>query len=725
MHAAVIRICQDLAEDARAICKDKRVLKVKITEACRLLSQLVEEDVEEVEAAEADMCEVKTQDAVCAADIGATEAAETQDTVCAEEIGATEAAETRDTICLAEVGAAEAAELKDKSAVGKATAKKSRKRGKRPIEKTEARIAAMQSQTADAPGQDGRARHFQVQPIVGGPSSCGNNVSALHTTKHNDDTRHCSLVTDEETGQKSYVASDSIEEGCVIMQAVPDVSSPLQIDANLSASSCEQLVLSKEELSLVEGGLQHIAQSMGEEVGSLLLALRCFRLKAEAPEKFDKLMELQSNMALQPSDTVSQWQFMAQKLEVLLKSSNHCGSAGISWAHTFDVQECVHLFGVAATNAFGTTLDSEASPVAIAICVEGSRFQHDCCPNVHVDHSAAQLTFKALRPISAGESLTISYCDAYEPVYRRMLKLATTKLFLCTCDLCKSRTELEAYQGSLRCTACSSTSEPEWLVLVEPIATSSTVLEQPACHRAMMSQLENQICSSRWSCSRASCKQEFTGQHMLRWDEELRNCLNKAEALIDMDRLQDARSTLMALVLQCKETCHPNHYIAYQARTWLATKVISAGQGCESRELLLKFELTLAGIAAGLSILHTRYDPTLGALYFELGRACQSLSELAPDVADVLKCLGNLAAEHLRVLPFDTLRVMHSERRCVLQTSEVSPAAILCHVGAQAFRFAAKQFVFCFGRASEKTQAAEMFMKVCLSQISRMLKAPR
>ncbi|TRM70310.1 hypothetical protein BD626DRAFT_390788 [Schizophyllum amplum] len=124
-----------------------------------------------------------------------------------------------------------------------------------------------------------------------------------------------------------------------------------------------------------------------------------------------------------------------------------------------------HAEGVMATNALAIELDVPATgsnqelSTHRAIFMQASRINHSCSPNAkwEWDRKTLSLTLRAVRPIRAGEEITINYVDPAVPRAERRASLRTTYHFDCNCAACArgdprsdiARTELRAFGSGL------------------------------------------------------------------------------------------------------------------------------------------------------------------------------------------------------------------------------------------------------------------------------------
>ncbi|OAA55029.1 SET domain protein [Niveomyces insectorum RCEF 264] len=93
---------------------------------------------------------------------------------------------------------------------------------------------------------------------------------------------------------------------------------------------------------------------------------------------------------------------------------------------------------ILATNAFDIDGDDDGEYGLFVVFPEVSRLNHDCRPNAdyHYDYDTLTQHVHAVRPIAAGEEITVSYMDLIKPRQQRVDKLQSTWGFQCGCSLC-------------------------------------------------------------------------------------------------------------------------------------------------------------------------------------------------------------------------------------------------------------------------------------------------
>ncbi|KAL1667185.1 hypothetical protein GGF50DRAFT_49164 [Schizophyllum commune] len=124
-----------------------------------------------------------------------------------------------------------------------------------------------------------------------------------------------------------------------------------------------------------------------------------------------------------------------------------------------------HAEGVMDTNALAIELDvptvgpNPELSTHRAIFMQASRINHSCSPNAkwEWDRKTLALTLRAVRPIRAGEEITINYVDVALPRAERRARLRATYHFDCHCPACArddprsdaARAELRAFGTGL------------------------------------------------------------------------------------------------------------------------------------------------------------------------------------------------------------------------------------------------------------------------------------
>eukprot|EP01041_Mallomonas_annulata_P006912 gene6912-14039_t len=110
----------------------------------------------------------------------------------------------------------------------------------------------------------------------------------------------------------------------------------------------------------------------------------------------------------------------------------------------YEFQFCLEIAQRLRQNAF-TITDEEMNAQGIGLYLIASMFNHSCVANAHHSFNGTTLTVRALRDISPGEEVTISYIDVGRPVWWRRSKLLSSYGFTCHCSRCSTRDTNEYY----------------------------------------------------------------------------------------------------------------------------------------------------------------------------------------------------------------------------------------------------------------------------------------
>ncbi|XP_065830200.1 histone-lysine N-methyltransferase SMYD3-like isoform X2 [Oscarella lobularis] len=100
------------------------------------------------------------------------------------------------------------------------------------------------------------------------------------------------------------------------------------------------------------------------------------------------------------------------------------------------------LYGKIHRNCF-TVSNGYMEPVGVAMYQTFSLLNHSCVPNCVATNQQARMQVRAVRPIKAGEEVTISYISVFQPIESRRDALQEQYSFLCTCPGCCSAEALE------------------------------------------------------------------------------------------------------------------------------------------------------------------------------------------------------------------------------------------------------------------------------------------
>ncbi|KAF8179930.1 hypothetical protein K438DRAFT_1603255 [Mycena galopus ATCC 62051] len=126
-------------------------------------------------------------------------------------------------------------------------------------------------------------------------------------------------------------------------------------------------------------------------------------------------------------------------------------------ANSKPASECDMLEGIMRTNAIGIALDvpdvpHPELPTHRGIFLNISRCNHSCGPNAKWQWDAASLSLSlvALRPIQAGQEITVAYVTPTCSRTERRSKLKTMYNFSCRCEICARPASLTCKSDAAR-----------------------------------------------------------------------------------------------------------------------------------------------------------------------------------------------------------------------------------------------------------------------------------
>ncbi|KAJ7113161.1 hypothetical protein C8R44DRAFT_631204 [Mycena epipterygia] len=159
--------------------------------------------------------------------------------------------------------------------------------------------------------------------------------------------------------------------------------------------------------------------------------------------------------------------------------------------------ECDALEGIVRTNALAITLPVPAGPhpelaTHRAVFLNASRCNHSCGPNArwHWDPQSFSLSLEALRPIAAGQEITVAYITPLDPRSARRAQLKAQYAFSCRCAHCalphSQRSKSDAARAELRAFDWESPAFEAWCAdarmsdyaLIDAHARAVTLMEQ-------------------------------------------------------------------------------------------------------------------------------------------------------------------------------------------------------------------------------------------------------
>ena len=113
--------------------------------------------------------------------------------------------------------------------------------------------------------------------------------------------------------------------------------------------------------------------------------------------------------------------------------------------------EMIDLISKVHTNTYFVT-DMEGRRLGSGYYPAMSLFNHSCDPNAVAGFTKGRAHVRAIRPISRGEQVCLSYTELYRPAEARSKTLQSSKGFTCTCARC----EAAAYGETIAALVCGT-----------------------------------------------------------------------------------------------------------------------------------------------------------------------------------------------------------------------------------------------------------------------------
>lgn len=186
-----------------------------------------------------------------------------------------------------------------------------------------------------------------------------------------------------------------------------------------------------------------------------ITVLRCLLLKDADPDKYDKLMQLESHCEERCGSL--QWCNDREGVAKFIPKFFNCRDR---WTE----EEILKMAGIVQVNGHEVPL---TDPAHVAIYNLASLVEHSCAPNLTKSFSAdGHIVFWSPHRIQKGVHLSICYSDILWGTEARQNHLLQTKMFRCDCVRCNDVTEMATNYSALRCTRAECTG----LVLPESLA---------------------------------------------------------------------------------------------------------------------------------------------------------------------------------------------------------------------------------------------------------------
>lgn len=170
-----------------------------------------------------------------------------------------------------------------------------------------------------------------------------------------------------------------------------------------------------------------------------MAALRCLLLKENDPEKWEKLIQLESHCDERRGSV--QWRSDRESVAKFIPRFFKCEK----WSE----EEILKVAGIVQINGHEVPL---TDPSHVAIYHFASLIEHSCLSNLSKSFTAkGEILFSTTKGIKSGEHLSICYSDVLWGTSSRQHHLLQTKLFKCDCVRCSDVTEMGTYYSAMKC----------------------------------------------------------------------------------------------------------------------------------------------------------------------------------------------------------------------------------------------------------------------------------
>uniref|UniRef100_A0A8D9BF04 Protein msta, isoform A n=1 Tax=Cacopsylla melanoneura TaxID=428564 RepID=A0A8D9BF04_9HEMI len=313
-----------------------------------------------------------------------------------------------------------------------------------------------------------------------------------HWSKHKSHCRPMKLCQDNVLG-RYYVASRSIKAGEVVLKEVPLVQGPSQVTGPVCLGCLKSISMHTSEecpkcgwplcrdpqCQLSEHHVPECDWTMSKRGKKIKISnftaphpsyecittLRCLYKKFHQPAVWEKLMQLEAHL----DECKKSPRYESDQKNVIQFLLNF-----FKLDQDFSEAEIFKICGIIQVNAHEMPL---TEPGYMAIFDRTSLVEHSCFPNLYKSFTnSGQVLLRAMKPIAAGDHLSICYTDPLWGTINRRHHLEESKYFTCQCDRCRDPTEFNTMYDGVKCP------EHQCKGYVLPHLTPSSFEETWICH---------------------------------------------------------------------------------------------------------------------------------------------------------------------------------------------------------------------------------------------------
>ncbi|KAG5683117.1 hypothetical protein PVAND_012418 [Polypedilum vanderplanki] len=349
---------------------------------------------------------------------------------------------------------------------------------------------------------------------------------------------------------------------------------------------------------------------------SCLLPLRCLMLKENDPERWKKLLELQTHDY--KDDDAQYKQDMERIVEFIPRFFK---------TNKWTKDEIIKVNGISRINGHEVPL---TNPSCVAVYHRASFFEHSCRPNLSKSFSEDnEVIFWSPNGIKKNAHLTISYTDVLWETSNRRHHLLQTKRFSCECERCSDVTEYKTYFSSLKCQKCDS-----GLLTPESLAKWN----------------------DDWRCTNANCKNIVTYEKVNKFIEHVGKDLQAME--------KENEGNCIKFIEHYSKFLSSNHFYITDVKIALSQIIGNGVNGIQriSDERLKLKAKTCIELIELIEKLAPNEARILGLIKFELHSALAEAGRRAMQVKDA-NCKAML--EDSLKYCYDSIRLLGNEASCL------------------------------------------------------------
>jgi len=182
--------------------------------------------------------------------------------------------------------------------------------------------------------------------------------------------------------------------------------------------------------------LENVANESACDLELLWLVVRVMLTKRDQPEQFTNVLALEDHRDKFPA----QWlEAVGAGLIPLLEIIN-CEPEDLATAVGIACRICTNGHGIIAHGR---------GRIGCGLFPSASMFNHSCEPNCVFVCNGRELSIRTVRAVAAGEQLSYTYTQLYQPSASRQQELLDSRFFNCRCARCVTRAGDEMMDGYL------------------------------------------------------------------------------------------------------------------------------------------------------------------------------------------------------------------------------------------------------------------------------------